>query len=114
MFLCTSVPSGGCPSLRRRRSRAQASEVDPLSYFLPSKATGTARLAGSADGTAHSSSASKSHREGVDVIGRTHVKTLRRAGDFSRTAARSYTTRRRRQGPRQRQRYSTYFIEHKL
>ena len=65
--MCFGAPLcllGGCPSLRRRRSRAQASEVDPLSYFLPSKATGTARLAGSADGTAHSSTAGKAIERG--------------------------------------------------
>ena len=74
--------------------------MDPLSYFLPSKATGTARLAGSADGTAHSSSASKSHREGVDVIGRTIYRRFGAPGDFFPTAERSYAARRRRQDDR--------------
>ena len=89
--------------------------MDPLSYFLPSKATGTARLAGSADGTAHSSTAGKSHREGADVIGRTicrrygargtSLRRLRevtpRAGGVRGLANVSGT-------------YSTDFIEHKL
>ena len=95
--LSASVPSGGCPSVRRRRSRAQVRRMGLGMCFLASKAPLRRRLAGSADGTAHSSTAGKSHREGADVIGRPRPTARRRGGDFSPTAARSATARRRRQ-----------------
>ena len=69
--LSPPVPSGSCPSVRRRRSRAQVLRMGLGMCFLASKAPLRRRLAGSADGTAHSSTAGKSHREGADVIGRT-------------------------------------------
>ena len=88
MFCCSSVPSGGCPSLRRRRARAQVRRMGLGMCFLASKAPLRRRLAGSADGTAHSSTAGKSHREGADVIGRTICR---------RSGARGTSIRRRRE-----------------
>ena len=99
--------------MRRWRARAQASEVDPWGYFVPSKHTRARRLAGSADGTAHSSTAGKAIERGADVIGRT---ICRRYGARGTSLRRLREVTPRAGGVRRGSSPATgpHFIEHKL
>ncbi len=98
MFWCSSAPSGGLPlaaaaAVARAGVRGGPLELLPALNDHRYGPLGRQRRS-------HSSTASKSSaaREGGRRDRPHDLPALRRAGDFFRTAARSYATRRRRQG----------------